>query len=199
MSRIVRQMVVFIACCSLSGSLLAQHITVVSWGGSYARACEEAYHKPFEAETGIRVRLEDYNGGLAQVRSQVDAGAIYWDVVDLELADAIRGCDEGLFELLDPAGLAPAPDGRAVEEDFYPDTLGECGLGSVFYSTVFAYSPARRSADDLISTHLETGVQMRPHMPNTPEHTERALRSDWAWWSENGDEMNERFVVWLLQ
>ena len=45
----------------------AQSITVVSWGGSYARASVRAYHERFEAETGIRIDLEEYSGGLAQI------------------------------------------------------------------------------------------------------------------------------------
>ncbi len=46
-----------------------QSLTVVSWGGSYARACVKGYHERFTAETGIAVNLEDYNGGLAQIRA----------------------------------------------------------------------------------------------------------------------------------
>ncbi|MCZ0954517.1 MAG: extracellular solute-binding protein, partial [Rhodospirillaceae bacterium] len=308
--------------------------------------------------TGIEGLLDDYNGGLAQIRAQVETGSGFWDVVDLNLDDATRGCDEGLFELIDPASLAPGQDGSTPQEDYYPDMLSECSVGLIFYSTVYAYnseligatypqtlddffdmerfpgrrgmrrtpavnlefalmadgvpaqevysvldteegldrafrkldiikdqtvwweagaqppqmladgevlmttayngrifnaqvlenqpfeivwdgqvldlghlavlagtprfsaamqfiefasrpsslagvgryiaySPARRSAEALISTHLETGVEMRPHMPNTPEHTVRAVYSDWRWWSDNGDEMNERFIVWL--
>ena len=37
----------------------AESVTVVSWGGSYARACVEGYHKAFTAETGIEIKLED--------------------------------------------------------------------------------------------------------------------------------------------
>ena len=124
----------------LSAPLLAQSITVVSWGGSYARASQEAYHKPFTEETGIEIQLEDYNGGLAQIRAQVESGVVYWDVVDLELADAVRGCDEGLFELIDSADLPPGADGSSPEEDYYPDTVSECGAGTLFYSTVYAYN-----------------------------------------------------------
>ena len=94
-----------------AAALLAQSITVVSWGGSYARASQEAYHKPFTEESGIEIRLEDYNGGLAQIRAQVESGVVYWDVVDLELADATRGCDEGLFEVIDSADLHLARTG----------------------------------------------------------------------------------------
>ena len=32
--------------------------------------------------------------------AQVDSGAIHWDIVDLDLYDAVRGCDEGLLEPL---------------------------------------------------------------------------------------------------
>ena len=63
--------------------------------------CVKGYHEAFTEETGIEVRLEDYNGGLAQLRAQVDAGAVHWDVIDMELADAMTGCDEGLLEVLD--------------------------------------------------------------------------------------------------
>ncbi|MDE0412514.1 MAG: hypothetical protein OXI37_09915, partial [Gammaproteobacteria bacterium] len=56
----------------------AESITVVSWGGSYARAWEKAILEPFTAETGVEVRLESYNGGLAQVRAQVETGNVHW-------------------------------------------------------------------------------------------------------------------------
>ena len=55
--------------------------------------------------------MDDYNGGLAQVRAQVEVGSVHWDVVDMELADAVRACDEGLLEPIDHNILAPAPDG----------------------------------------------------------------------------------------
>ena len=338
----------------------AESITVVSWGGSYARACVEGYHKAFTAETGIEIKLEDYNGGLAEVRAQVDAGAVHWDVVDVEIADGARGCDEGLFAVFDPGTLPPGTDGSAPGDDYYPGTINECGADTLYYSTVYAYnvekmpgdkpttmqdffdlerfpgrrgmrrspvanlefallgdgvgvdevyavldteagvdrafakldtikdhvvwweagaqppqmladgevimstayngrifnaqvlekqpfvivwdgqvldtaslaivegapnptgaqrfvefaarpssmagvarhisySPTRRSAEALITTHAETGVQMRRHMPNTPENANRALHNDWRWWSDNRDDMNERFAAWLAR
>ena len=345
---------------ALIGSVAAESLTVVSWGGSYAKACTEGYHKAFTSETGIQIRLEDYNGGLAEVRAQVDAGAVHWDVVDMELADGVRGCDEGLFEIFDPATLPPSADGTPAEADYYPGMLTECGANQLFYSTVYAYnaerlrgakpttvkdffdlerfpgrrglrrsplgnlefalmadgvpigevyamldteagierafrkldtiksqvvwweagaqppqmladgevamstayngrifnaqvlekqpfvivwdgqmldtgflailsgapnleaarrfvtfaarpssmagvarhisySPTRQSAEALVSSHAATGVPMRPHMPNTPENSARALHHDWQWWSDNRDDMNERFAAWLAR
>ncbi|MGB0865623.1 MAG: hypothetical protein ACPGSC_03895, partial [Granulosicoccaceae bacterium] len=37
----------------------ADTITVVSWGGAYTTSQVEAYHKPFTAETGIKINSID--------------------------------------------------------------------------------------------------------------------------------------------
>ncbi|MCY3554552.1 MAG: ABC transporter substrate-binding protein [Gemmatimonadetes bacterium] len=346
----------------LCGHAAAQErtLTLVSWGGAYARACEKGYIERFERETGIDVQIEDYNGGLAQIRAQVDVGNVYWDVVDMELPDMVRGCDEGLLVPIDVDELAPGADGTPAADDLPEDGLTECGPTNLFYSTVvvyndarigtskpasiadffdlekfpgrrgmrrsplanlefalmadgvaadevyatldteagvrrafrkldsikdrivwweagaqppqmladgevvmttayngrifnaqvleeqpfvivwdgqlldtgglvivegtrnleaakqfvrfantaramadvgryISYSPTRRSALDLISTHAETGVDMRPHMPTSPDNIGRALHNDWEWWSDNGEEMNERFSTWLAR
>ena len=112
-----------------------ESLTVVSWGGSYAHAIDKGYLERFAAETGIEIRIEDYNGGLAQVRAQVETGNVHWDVVDLETADAVSGCDEGILERIDSAALPPGPDGAPAMEDFLPGSLFECGIGILFYST----------------------------------------------------------------
>ena len=62
-----------------------------------------------------------------------------------------------------------------------------------------AYAPARRSGMGLISVHAETGEKMAPHMPTYPANAAGALRNDWRWWSDNMDEMNERFSTWLAR
>ena len=333
-------------------------LTVVSWGGSYADACKRALFDPFTAETGIEVRVESYTGGLAQIRAQVETGNVHWDLVDLEFADLVRGCDEGLFELVDLDELPKAPDGTPAREDYFDGTYSDCGGGGLYYSGVFAYnreslpgtrpstiedffdlvkfpgrrgmrrapnvnlemalmadgvppdevfsvlstpdgvdrafrkldtikdqvvwweagaqppqmladqevvmstafngriftaqvveqqpftivwdgqvldygqfavvagtrnpeaatkflvfasrvesmaaigryiaySPTRRSGIELISTHYETGVEMRPHMPSAPENMARALRNEPEWWTDHAEEMNERFSAWL--
>ena len=347
-----------LSCCRPAAG--NESLTVVSWGGSYARACQKAYHQPFTAETGIEIRLETYNGGLAQILAQVETGKVYWDVVDLDIADLVRGCDEGLLEPISIDDLPPAPDGTPATEDFFPGRLSECGVGLLFYSTIYAYnpehlpgpkpttigdffdlekfpgrrgmrrtplvnlefalladgvgpdqvyatlntpegvnrafrkldtikeyivwweagaqppqmladgevvmstayngrifnaqvlenqpfvivwdgqvldsgqlaivagtpnleaarqflafaaktesmaavsryiaySPARQSGTALIATHLETGVDMEPHMPTAPENVVRALHNNWEWWSDHNDEMNERFSAWLAR
>ncbi len=118
-------------------------ITVVSWGGSYARASVKAYHERFEQETGIQIKLDEYNGGLAQVRAQAETGNVSWDVVDMEAGDALLGCDEGLLETVDEDTLPAAPDGTAAAADFLDVYDVGCGAKSIVYSTVYAYNDTR--------------------------------------------------------
>ena len=130
----------FAALGAACGGDAGDSLTVASWGGSYTRACKLAYYEPFSADTDIVIRDALYNGGLAEVRAQVDVGRVHWDIVSMEMADAVRGCDEGLLEPLDPAQWAPGADGAPPEEDFFPGTLTECGVGAEFYATVIAYN-----------------------------------------------------------
>lgn len=335
-------------------------LTVVSFGGSYGRASEKAWMEPFEQATGINIDIVDYNGGLAQIRAQVEAGRVFWDVVDMDLADAVAGCDEGLLERLDPSALAPAPDGTPAVEDYPDGALTECGAGNLRYGTIVAfntekfsgerpstladyfdlekfpgrrgmrrfaqenlefalmadgvppaevyatldtpegverafrkldtvkdevvwwetgaqppqmladgevlmttawngrifnaqvlenqpfeiiwdghvagigqqtivagtsnldaaieylvfatsperqagisryisYSPVRYSADQFVSIHEETGIDIRPHLPPRPSDDVVSLFTDWRWWSDHADEMNERFSSWLAR
>lgn len=123
-------------CCNAA----AESLTVVSWGGAYEQATRKAVLEPFAAESGVDVLVEVYNGGLAQVRAQVETGNVHWDLVDLEMADVVLGCDEGLLELVETGDLAPAADGKPTREDFLPGTITDCGGAFVIYSTVYAYN-----------------------------------------------------------
>ena len=343
-------------------AVAAESLTVVSWGGSYGRASRLAVLEPFSAETGIEVKVEDYNGGLAQIRAQVETGIVTWDVVDLETPDLVRGCDEALLEEVDREALPPAADGTPAAEDYFPDTMTDCGPATLFYATIVAYnselypdgkprpnsiadffdlekfpgrrgmrrlpqvnlefalmadgvahdqvyatldtpagierafhkldtikdsilwwetgaqppqiladqevamttayngrifnaqvvekqpfvviwdgqvldtggfgivaktkkleaaqklvlyasrpevqarigqyisySPARRSATALVTTHKQTGVEMAPHMPTGEQNLPLSLSNDWEWWSDHGEEINERFAAWLAR
>ncbi|MGF1611386.1 MAG: polyamine ABC transporter substrate-binding protein [Kiloniellales bacterium] len=121
----------------------AESLTVVSWGGAYTKSQIEAYHKPFAALKGVTINSEDYNGGLAQIRAQVEAGNVTWDVVDVELSDAQIGCDEGVLETLDLSELPPAPDGTPASEDFIEGTLHECAVSTIVWSTVITYDKSK--------------------------------------------------------
>lgn len=116
-----------------------QELTVVSWGGSYVKSQILGFIRPYEDQTGTRVEVMQYAGGLDDIRSQVRAWNIHWDVVDLELFDAIKACEEGLLETIDHSTLPPAPDGTPAAQDFIDNTLVPCGVGNVVGSTVVSY------------------------------------------------------------
>ncbi|MDQ0327127.1 putative spermidine/putrescine transport system substrate-binding protein [Rhodopseudomonas julia] len=117
-------------------------LTIVSWGGAYTMSQEKAYHEPYSEKTGTQILREDKSANaLAGIRSQVEAGSVTWDVVDMLQADAQRACDEGLvMEIPHDEWLAPAPDGAKPTEDFIDGTLGDCFIPQILYATMFAYN-----------------------------------------------------------
>ncbi|MGO1118518.1 ABC transporter substrate-binding protein [Rhodovibrionaceae bacterium A322] len=128
-----------LAVAGMATGAAADDLTVVSWGGAYTASQVKAYHEPYTAKTGTNILSENYSGGLAEVKAQVEAGNVTWDLVDVELSDAVRGCDEGLLETIDHSMLPPAPDGTPAVDDFLAGTLTDCGIGEIVWSTIVAY------------------------------------------------------------
>ena len=129
----------------------ANEINVVSWGGAYTVSQVEAYHKPFEQMTGIKVVSIDADNPATPLKAQVEAGNVSIDLADVELSDAIRLCDEGLLEPIDPAILPPAPDGTPATEDFVDGALQDCAVANIVWGTVIAYDTTK-FADNAPST-----------------------------------------------
>jgi spermidine/putrescine-binding protein len=86
-------------------------LTVVSHGGAYTKSQMLAYVRPYRQMRNRWVNVEEYNGGLAEIREQVRSLNVHWDVVDIKVSDAVRGCREGLFEKIDLSILSPSLDG----------------------------------------------------------------------------------------
>ena len=123
----------------IASPLMAQDLTVTSFGGAYGAAQQEHMIDPFMTETGVDVLFEDYGGGIAEMKAQFEAGNILWDVVDIEVIDLERACAEGYLEILDHSVLPAGDDGVAAADDFIPDALAnECGVGNIVWSVVFA-------------------------------------------------------------
>ncbi|MBV1789997.1 ABC transporter substrate-binding protein [Marinobacterium sp. D7] len=336
-------------------------LTIVSWGGAYSDSQKRAYHDPWTAETGDKILMEPKSAqGLAGLRSQVEAGNVTWDLVDMLEGDSITACDEGIVEEIDyDAILAAAPDGTLPSKDFVEGSLSGCFIPQIVYATVVAYNdtafpgekpskiadifdlekfpgkralqkipdgnlewalladgvpanevydvlstpeglerafkkldtiksqvvwwdagaqppqlladkevtiasgyngrffnaqvnekqpftvvwdgqmfeldgwvvpkgkltenlkkylnfatstqkladqakyisygPARASSAPMVSTHADTGIDMKPHMPTSPENFFNPIKKDAIWWADNGDEMRERFNAWLAK
>lgn len=132
-----------------TGAFVAQadEITVMSWGGAYSKSQLEAYEKPFAAETGITVTALVADNPATPIKAQVEAGNVTVDVADVEYADAIALCDEGLLEEIDPSILAAAPDGTAAMDDFLPGAVTDCFVATIVFSTMYAYDSTIFGAD----------------------------------------------------
>ncbi|MFI0394795.1 ABC transporter substrate-binding protein [Paracoccus jiaweipingae] len=133
------------ALCATAFAAQAQdkQLNVLSWGGAYGASHQVAYIKPFEEKTGIKVSVADADNPATPVKAQVEAGNVTADVASVEYADAVRLCDEGLLEEIDPAILTPAPDGTAAADDFLPGTVSECFVATDVFSTIMAYDETR--------------------------------------------------------
>lgn len=111
----------------------ADQITVVSWGGSYSESQRRAFYEPFAQSTGTTVLEDEWQGDMAKIRTMVDSRNYQGDVFDAESAHLLAGCDAGLWERIDYSKLGFTPD------DFLPGAATECGVGSISWSTLFAY------------------------------------------------------------
>ena len=162
--------------------LAAETITVTSFGGAFSTSQIEAYQKPWMAKTGNTVNAEVYNGGLAEVRAQVQSGNVTWDVVDLEKQDLTAACDEGLLETIDASMLAPAPDGKPATEDFIEGSLHECGVATIVWTTIVAYDETKFPGEkpsklaDFFDTKKFPGMRAINNRPNVA--VEFALMAD---------------------
>jgi putative spermidine/putrescine transport system substrate-binding protein len=63
-------------------------VRVQSWGGAFQDAQREAYFKPFEEMSGIKV-VESEGPDVSKIKAMVDTGNVEQDVVELDRADVI--------------------------------------------------------------------------------------------------------------
>ena len=61
---------------SSSVAVAAGKITFVSWGGAYTASQVKACIEPYQKKTGQEFNIVDYNGGLAEIRTQVEANKV---------------------------------------------------------------------------------------------------------------------------
>ena len=118
---------------SVPDTTFAGTITVTSWGGSYSASQRKAYYEPFMEETGHTVLEDEWDGSAAIIRAMVETGNYKAHVFDGSVAVSQAGCDEGFLEVIDYERLGMTPD------DFLPGGSHECGIGTIAYSTLYAY------------------------------------------------------------
>ena len=137
----------FLFASLLVSSFAVKAVTVASWGGAYTESQQKAYADTYSDPSSIQ--FENYNGGLGEVRAQVESGNVTWDLVDVLPSDAITGCDEGLFEDISSeiaSSSVPGPDGESMLEDMENNGLEyhsgwDCCVPQIFWPYVVFYDP----------------------------------------------------------
>ena len=150
--RVLKFFVFFLASFGAFHLPAHEDLTFVSWTGPYMRSQMLAYVRPFEAASGQRVGVERYEGGIDEIRHQVESANVTWDVVDLTQADSLRACEEGLLEEIDHSILPPGSDGTDYQSDFIEGALNPCGVGVIVWSTLYGYNKDLFSGEDAPST-----------------------------------------------
>jgi putative spermidine/putrescine transport system substrate-binding protein len=107
-----------------------KELTVVSYGGDYQQAQDEAYWKPFlDANPGVTIR-QDSPSDNAKIKAMAESGNVTWD---LALVDDSFGL-EGHGEWLEPIDYSVVD-----KEQFLPGYAQTHRVGADVEATVFAY------------------------------------------------------------
>jgi len=122
---------------------LSQELTVVSWGGSYQEAQSKAIFEPVAKDMGIAIKQDTYTG-ISDVRLQVQAGAVTWDIIDTGSGGGARGLVEGILEPLDYNVIDVS--------NFVPGTWLPGCVGTITFSTVLAYNTETYKGDNVPKT-----------------------------------------------
>lgn len=112
-----------------------RELVLANWGGDAARAMEEAFGRPFEADTGVRVVIDSSGPSLARIRAMVESGRTVWDVCD---------SGAGTSFILGRAGLLERMDYGIIDRASIPEAFAlEWCTGTSAYSTVIAWDSSR--------------------------------------------------------
>ena len=120
-------------------------VTIASWGGAYTESQIKGYKNTYTKPSSIK--FVNYNGGLGDLRSQVESGNVKWDIIDVLPDQAITGCEEGLFEDISSKynQFPRGPNNTNIIKDMQltgiPYNLSDCCVPQIFWSYVVFYDP----------------------------------------------------------
>jgi putative spermidine/putrescine transport system substrate-binding protein len=113
-------------------SAQAETLTLVSWGGAMQDANRQAHWDPATKALGIDYVEDTLSNGYADIKVQVEAGAVTWDVVQGGAGEAMRGGEDGNVEPIDYS---------VIDVTHVPANLrNKYCVGMLTYSTMMAYN-----------------------------------------------------------
>ena len=120
-----------VAAGSLALPAAAADLTIVGFGGAFQDIQSRTLWQPAAEAMGITIREETYNS-IAELRLQVSAGAVTWDIVTSGSGSAARVGAEGLLEPLDYSIIDVSNFGEGLVQE-------HC-VGAYVFSTVQAWN-----------------------------------------------------------
>lgn len=115
----------------LSNTASAEPITVVSWGGSYGAAQDNALFNDASKNTGIEINRES-GASMSKACLQVESGAVSWDLVVTGSGGAAAAAAKGCLEKIDYSVVDVS--------DFYPNLYTDYCVGSDVFATVMSWN-----------------------------------------------------------
>jgi putative spermidine/putrescine transport system substrate-binding protein len=164
-----------IACAGLAQpAAAAEEITIMATGGAWQAALHQAWFAPFAETTHVKLNEQEYLGDLGKIRAMVETGDVPVDLVTVETATVLQGCDAGVLQRLDYSKIAD----RAK---FIAGSALDCGVGLDVYGDVLAYDStvlkeAPTSVLDIFDTKRFPGKRALRKFP--AQNLEWALMAD---------------------
>lgn len=106
-----------------------ESLSIADYGGSYGEAMKKAIWDPTAEKLGIAIKQYSLNS-LADIRAQVGAKAVQWNIGELTIDECALGAKEGLFEKLDYDVIKPQGyDKRALQPTYILDNTASYVVG----------------------------------------------------------------------
>ena len=125
------------AMLAMPGAAFSADLTLSLFTSPLGEVLKTAAIEPFRQETKLDAKADNRDWGIGAVRAKIESDSGVWDLVTVEDAEAIQGCEEGYFAKIDKSRIAGLED-----FDLMDDRL-ECAIPFVFYGTVLAYDKSR--------------------------------------------------------
>lgn len=115
----------------VSSTATADPITVVSWGGTYGAAQDNALFNDASKNSGIEI-IRESGASMSKACLQVESGAVTWDLVVSGSGGAAAAAAKGCLEKIDYSVVDVS--------DFYPGLYTDYCVGSDVFATVMAWN-----------------------------------------------------------
>jgi len=198
----------FVSSLAISSPAFADgEVMFASWGGSFQDALRSAMLAPASEKLGMNVK-EDTTNGIQDVRAQITAGAVAWDVTEQDLPSCETLSREGSLEPIDYSIVDTTGIPKELIKDNYigfinftkviayrKDTFGDNGPSNWAEFWDLEKFPGKRGMHGKVNYNLEAalmadGVPMNEvyNTLSTPEGIKRA-------WGKLG-EIAPKVTVW---